>query len=99
MSTPPPLPDWLDAPAIRARQMRDKEETDEAMRFMLERALALELRVNRGMTKKMVDRWLDEVRAEAWDEGFDAGERDAFDLDENPDHECLKNPYRKEKNA
>ena len=33
---------------------------------------------------------------EAWEEGFDAGERDAFDLDENPDHECIPNPYRQE---
>lgn len=32
----------------------------------------------------------------AWEEGFDAGERDAFDLLEHPDHECIKNPYRKE---
>lgn len=36
------------------------------------------------------------MRAEAWDEGFDAGERDAFDLAEHPNHECIKNPYRKE---
>ena len=72
------------------------EETDEAMQFMLERALALELRVNRGMAKKMVGRWLNQVKAEAWDEGFDAGERDAFDLNENPDHECIRNPHRKE---
>lgn len=75
------------------------EETDEAMRYMLARALALELRVSRDMAKKMVGRWLDEVRAEAWDEGFDAGERDAFDLDENPDHECIPNPYRQEQDA
>ena len=43
------------------------------------------------------DRWLEQVKAEAWDEGFDAGERDAFDLDENPNHECIKNPYRRDK--
>ena len=42
------------------------------------------------------NRWLNRVKAEAWDEGFDAGERDAFDLNENPDHECIPNPYRQE---
>lgn len=42
------------------------------------------------------NRWLEQVKAEAWDEGFDAGERDAFDLNENPDHECIPNPHRKE---
>lgn len=44
------------------------------------------------------DRWLEQVkqeaRAEAWDEGFDAGERDAFHLDTHPDHTCTPNPYR-----
>ena len=40
------------------------------------------------------DRWLDAVKAEAWDEGFDAGERDAFHLDTHPDHTCTPNPYR-----
>ena len=37
--------------------------------------------------------------AKAWDEGFDAGERDAFDVLENPDHECIRNPYRKGEEA
>ena len=32
----------------------------------------------------------------AWDEGFDAGERDALDLDTHPDHTCTPNPYRQE---
>lgn len=40
--------------------------------------------------------WLEQVKADAWEEGFDAGERDAFDLNENPGHECIKNPYRQE---
>ena len=42
------------------------------------------------------NRWLRQVKAEAWDEGFDAGERDAFDLNENPGYECIPNPYRQE---
>ena len=38
------------------------------------------------------DRWLEQVKAEAWDEGFDAGERDAFHLDTHPDHTCTPQP-------
>ena len=52
-------------------------------------------------TQKMVDdfdRWLNQVKAEAWDEGFDVGERDAFDVLEHPDHDCIVNPYRKGNN-
>lgn len=42
------------------------------------------------------DRWLNEIRAEAWDKGFNAGEEDVFmheDL-KDWDAECVRNPYR-----
>lgn len=50
--------------------------------------------------------WVDEVGAllstavlplliEAWDEGFDAGERDVFEHEHNGfDTPCIQNPYR-----
>lgn len=44
--------------------------------------------------REAFDRWLEQVKAEAWDAGFDAGERDAFHLDTHPDHTCTPNPYR-----
>ena len=45
------------------------------------------------------ERWLaahdQEVAARAWDEGFDAGEKDAWDVDvTNESHVCTPNPYR-----
>lgn len=46
---------------------------------------------NRGWAEHMLP-----IAQRIWDEGFDAGERDAFDLHEHPDHECIKNPYRKD---
>ena len=42
------------------------------------------------------NRWLDEVRAEAWDEGFNTGVEDSFDFIESENHECIPNPYRQE---
>ena len=41
------------------------------------------------------DRWLAKVKADAWDEGNDAGEICAMDA-EGPDHVCQRNPYRRE---
>jgi len=41
------------------------------------------------------DRWLKAIRAAAWDEGFDAGERDTFEH-ETFDEPCIENPYRTE---
>lgn len=40
---------------------------------------------------------LDAVKAEAWDEGFDAGERDVFQHEKHGwgDERCIPNPYRK----
>jgi hypothetical protein len=36
-----------------------------------------------------------EAKAEAWDEGFDAGEKDVWDVDiTNENHVCTPNPYR-----
>lgn len=38
------------------------------------------------------------IKAEAWDEGFDAGEQDVFEHFTNDDwekpHACIQNPYR-----
>lgn len=44
------------------------------------------------------DRWLAEVKAEAWSEGFDAGERDVFEHDRTgwDDSPCIPNPYKGE---
>lgn len=38
---------------------------------------------------------LREAMAQAWDEGFDAGERDVFNHDQTSfDEPCIENPYR-----
>jgi hypothetical protein len=42
------------------------------------------------------DQWLTKVRADAWDEGFDAGEADVWNH-VTFDEDCTENPYR-EKN-
>ena len=45
------------------------DETDEAMRFLTERSIVREGLANRATARKMVNRWLEQVKAEAWDEG------------------------------
>ena len=44
------------------------------------------------------DRWLAEVKAQAWEEGFDAGEHDVFGriakVEWDKEHTCIPNPYR-----
>lgn len=41
------------------------------------------------------DAWLQSVKADAWDEGFEAGERDVFEHERTSyDEPCIKNPYR-----
>lgn len=70
--------------------MSDYTPTTEDVRF----AASLTLRLD------AFDRWLAEVqrraREEAWAEGFDAGEADAFDH-QTWDEPCTPNPYRKDK--
>lgn len=42
------------------------------------------------------DRWLKQVKAEAWREGFDAGERDVWEHEHSEDGwdaDCIPNPY------
>ena len=44
------------------------------------------------------DRFIKRIKAEAWEEGFDAGERDVFLHDElndwgTKDAKCIPNPY------
>ena len=49
--------------------------------------------------KAEFDRWLKQVKAEAWAEGFDAGERDVWEHEHHEDgwdSECIKNPYKEE---
>lgn len=41
------------------------------------------------------ERWLADELARAWDEGFEAGERDVMQH-ESWDEPCIENPYRKE---
>lgn len=49
---------------------------------------------------EVFDRWLAQVKAEAWDEGFNAGEGEAYEhearLQWSMPHTCAKNPYREE---
>lgn len=44
--------------------------------------------------------WLAQVKAEAWEEGFNAGEGEAYEhearLQWSMPHTCAKNPYREE---
>lgn len=44
------------------------------------------------------ERWLKQVKAEAWAEGFDAGEQDVWEhqygeAGEDWDKDCISNPY------
>jgi len=50
------------------------------------------------LAEVMFDRWLTDVKAEAWSEGFDAGERDVFEHDRTgwDDSPCISNPYKGE---
>ena len=73
-----------------------REETDEAMRYVLELALVRDLRVSRGEARKMVNRWQAEIKAEAWDEGDLAGQVNA---NEHREHKKMQNPYRQEQDA
>lgn len=48
------------------------------------------------------DAWLTAVKAEAWDEGFDAGESDVWQHENSKagwDGPCIKNPYLKDGDA
>lgn len=41
--------------------------------------------------------WLRSVVAQAWEDGFDAGERDVFDHEQvgwRDDHPCIPNPFK-----
>lgn len=69
------------------------EEVATAMRYVLERALIRDIRVNRGEARKMVDHWLDEVKADAWEEGQIDGQINAH---EHRAHKKMQNPYRQE---
>lgn len=44
----------------------------------------------------LVESWLREAQAAAWDKGFDAGELDAIEHERigDWDSECIRNPYR-----
>jgi hypothetical protein len=46
------------------------------------------------------DRWLEQIKADAWQEGFNAGERDVWEhqhgeAGEDWDKDCIPNPYLK----
>lgn len=50
------------------------------------------------------DRWLKQVKAKAWAEGFDAGERDVWEhqhgeAGEDWDKDCIPNPYIEEEKS
>lgn len=45
------------------------------------------------------DRWLNKLKADIWNEGFDAGERDVWEhthgeAGEDWDKDCIPNPYK-----
>lgn len=42
------------------------------------------------------DAFITKIKADAWDEGFDAGELDAMDNLNNDNHECIPNPYQED---
>ena len=47
------------------------------------------------IARKEFDTWLNSVKADAWDEGFDAGEQDVFQHEQQDwANECIVNPYR-----
>ena len=81
--------------------MTDKptlEETDEAMRFMTEHSIVKEGFADRATARKMVNRWLEQVKAEAWDKGFaDGVNHDIGDWENAPS--IINNPYRQETNS
>lgn len=48
------------------------------------------------------ERWLKQVKAEAWREGFDAGEQDVWGHEHNEDGwdaDCISNPYLEEEKS
>ena len=69
------------------------EEAATTMRYVLERALTRDLRVNRGEARNMVNRWLEQVKADAWEEGQIDGQINAH---EHRAHRKMQNPYRQE---
>lgn len=69
-------------------------DMDEAMARLEVIAFMQGFERDRRRAMDLVGQWRNNERAEAWDEGFDAGERDAFHLDTHPDHTCTPNPYR-----
>ena len=69
------------------------EEAATTMRYVLERALIRDLRVNRGEARNMVNRWLEQVKADAWEEGQIDGQINAH---EHRAHRKMQNPYRQE---
>lgn len=57
----------------------------------------------RSKREQEFDRWLKRVKADAWDAGFDAGEKDVWMHEEkqdwgSADTKCIPNPYRKGEN-
>ena len=49
--------------------------------------------VSKGLRRAEFDRWLDEIRAEAWDEGHNAGQHNEHEY--RPGR-VMANPYRQE---
>lgn len=50
----------------------------------------------RGIEEDEFDAWLQSVKAKAWAEGFDAGEKDVWQhehAEDGWDADCIKNPY------
>ena len=72
------------------QEVRGKYATHQGARYRGQKYLDLR--------RAEFDRWLNEVKAEAWDEGFTDGiNHDLGDWDNAP--AIIKNPYREEKDA
>lgn len=72
--------------------MSDYVPTTEAIRQQWNNAVGSHLKDSRN---DEFLRWLNSIKADAWDEGFDAGELDVFQHEQHDwANACIVNPYR-----
>lgn len=77
--------------------MSDYTPTTSTVRDAYTRALRNAFIASKGEHNAEFDRWLNEVKSQAWDEGFEAGERDVFEHEKhNYENPCIENPYKEE---
>lgn len=77
--------------------MSDYTPTTGRVRDAYTRALRQAFIASSGEHNAEFDRWLNKVKRQAWEEGFDAGERDVFEHEKhNYENPCIENPYKEE---